>query len=717
MKRQTVSTLLAIIGSALALVGGFALYAHAEIFNSDAFAGATAQTLEEDEVRDALTEPIVEQAVTSGPDQLINGEPILRTAVQGVIASPPFEKLFRKAVAKVHRAIFAKDRDEIPLTISNADVLVTDAVASVNPKLANKIPQNLGDQLLKVTDSKAALTAVRVSEDVKVLGLILPFGALLCFAGGLALAPDKRRALLVSAASLAIAAAVGVIALLIARSLVLSQFHDDTVHLAVAAIWEALLGGLRTWLLVGGAISLVVAAAAATAREIDATAPARRVATLAARTPEQPMWRAGRAAAIAALSLLVVLKPDLALNMFAVVLGAYGLFYASCELMALIAPVPSERRPRKLKRPPLRIAVGGAALIGVIVTAALVLALTGDDDDGAAVARPAGPVERCNGFAELCDLPFNQVALPSAHNAMSAAELPGWYTPNQRRGIQTQLGDGIRGFLIDTHYGIKRSGGPVLTDFTKEDRSKINESVKSQLGPGAVPAFQAITAQFATRGGEGKPGAYLCHVVCELGSIDLARALGWVRSFLEAHPDEVVVLFLEDKVSPEDTADAFKRSGILRYAYEHTEGQPYPTLREMIEADKRLFVMAEEDNGGGEFAWYHDGFALAQETPYTFKTPDELAAKASCDPNRGEPGNALFQLNHWVEKVPRSPDTGAEVNDLDFLLPRAQTCQRRRGLLPNLIAVDFYNEGDVLGAAQALNGLAPDAKPRYRETG
>ena len=304
---------------------------------------------------------------------------------------------------------------------------------------------------------------------------------------------------------------------------------------------------------------------------------------------------------------------------------------------------------------------------------------------------------------------------PAAHNAMSAAELPGWFAPNQRRGIQRQLKEGVRAFLIDTHYGIKRPSGPVLTDLSREDESKVTESVTAQLGPEGAKQFSRLQDQYATRGGEGERGVYLCHVVCELGSTELTKALGWFKQFLDTHPDEVVVLFIEDQVSPEDTAEAFEQSGILRYAYEHKPGRPFPTMRSMIESDKRLFVMAERNGGRGKFPWYSEGFELTQENPYTFHSVAELEDfNYSCSPNRGDGSNPLFQLNHWVEKVPRSPETAAKVNDFEFLKSGARECERRRGLLPNIVAVDYYDQGDLEEVTRVLNGIPRDGKPNYR---
>jgi hypothetical protein len=714
--RQVASIVLAVVGCVLALVGGVALYARSEIFSSDGFADNAAETLKDDQVRVALVEPIADEATEKGPDVLINVRPLLVGAAEGMIGSTPFQSVFRKGARKAYRAIFTKDQEEIALTLGKADVLIKDAVARVSPKAAARIPDDVGNRFITLTESDVVLTIVRVANDVRFLGIVLPPLALICLGGAVAVATDRRRALMFSATGVAVAAAVGLIAYLIGRSIVLGQFDDETQRDAVAAIWDAFLGDLRSWILGIGFVAILVTASAAMARERDPLVPARRAVAVVTRNPETTWGRAGRAVALGAVSLLFVFHPTLALQIVAVIAGAYGLFFAACELLGLIAP-PAEERKEGARRwiPSPRVAAAGGAILAVIVVAVIVL-LTGRGESERDLSRPSGPVERCNGFAELCDRPLNEVAFPGVHNAMSAAQLRGWYQPNQRNDIRQQLDDGIRAFLIDSHYGINRPSGPVLTDLKREGTSKVSEAIRAELGPEAVAAFHAIHAQYAQRGGKGKPGSYFCHIVCELGSIEMGTVLGWFREFLETHPDEVLILFIEDKVSPTDTATAFEKSGILHYAYIQKPSQPFPTMRELIASDKRLFVMAEEDSGAGAIPWYHQGFDLAQETPYTIGTPEELAAKSSCVPNRGAGDNPLFQLNHWVEKLPRSPTTAAKVNDLDFLRKRARLCERLRGLLPNIVAVDHYDEGDVGAASRVLNGLSAEAEPEYRVT-
>jgi hypothetical protein len=52
----------------------------------------------------------------------------------------------------------------------------------------------------------------------------------------------------------------------------------------------------------------------------------------------------------------------------------------------------------------------------------------------------------------------------------------------------------------------------------------------------------------------------------------------------------------------------------------------------------------------------------------------------------------------------REVSNATKVNARGVLLPRAEQCQRERGLLPNFVAVDFYDRGDLFGVVNTLNG-------------
>ena len=88
--------------------------------------------------------------------------------------------------------------------------------------------------------------------------------------------------------------------------------------------------------------------------------------------------------------------------------------------------------------------------------------------------------------------------------------------------------------------------------------------------------------------------------------------------------------------------------------------------------------------------------AIAQ---FRFRQKLELLRRGLEDDSPAVRGSALIALEGLSRAHP------GDVNAYRPLLRRARECQRIRGLLPNLLAVDFYREGDVFGVADTLNGL------------
>lgn len=311
--------------------------------------------------------------------------------------------------------------------------------------------------------------------------------------------------------------------------------------------------------------------------------------------------------------------------------------------------------------------------------------------------QPAGAATRerpCNGSVELCARPFDQVVLPGTHNSMSAEDL-GWKIPNQLISIPRQLDGGIRGFLIDTHYGRRAPDGTV----TKVSRSE---------------------------GAANGDTMYLCHELCQLGASELIPELAKVSDYLAANPREVILFVNQDGITPADYARAVTESGLSGYLYTGSTTQ-WPTLSQMIASNQRVVMLAE--GATGDVPWYHDGYdGTMRETPYDFRVPggttqdgiDNLTNPAkleeSCRPNRGGDTGTLFLMNHWVNgmldnsnAVAPDPAVARILNQKDALVNRARACQQRRGKLPTLVAVDDFGEGDLLGAVRELNGVV--AKP------
>ena len=201
----------------------------------------------------------------------------------------------------------------------------------------------------------------------------------------------------------------------------------------------------------------------------------------------------------------------------------------------------------------------------------------------------------------------------------------------------------------------------------------------------------------------------MCHTFCELGATPLSTGLRDVHDFLVTHPAEVVVIVNQDYVTPGGFVEAVDKAGLTPYAFTPPAGAKWPTLREMIAADHRLVVLAENRAGGAP--WYQPVYErLTQETPFTFPRASLLTAKAdraaSCKPNRGPSSAPLFLINHWVSTDPAPrPSDATRVNAYAPLLARARECESLRHRVPNLLAVNFYKEGDVFRVVDTLNGV------------
>jgi hypothetical protein len=204
-------------------------------------------------------------------------------------------------------------------------------------------------------------------------------------------------------------------------------------------------------------------------------------------------------------------------------------------------------------------------------------------------------VTACNGSAALCDRRLDQVVFATSHNAMGGADVPGWMFPNQDAGIGKQLADGVRGLLIDAHYGVP-AGDRVKTEL--EDEKAAMAKYEAVLGKEGMEAALRIRDRIAGKE-HGAREVYMCHGFCELGALKLVPVLKDVHDFLVANPGEVLVIVVQDEgVAPQDIARCFEQSGLIDFVYRGPAKPPWPTLRQMVETDQRVLVMAENDAKG-----------------------------------------------------------------------------------------------------------------------
>jgi hypothetical protein len=700
--RRTFAGVLVVLTSVLLVAATLAGYARRALFDSDQFADRASATLRDSSVRTLIGDEVTDRVVLHNQADLLAARPIIAQAISGVVGGGAFRSLFHRAALDVHRAVFQRDQNTITLTLADVGTVAAAALTALRPDLAAEV-ENSG-QIVVVKDKIGGTTGdlTRLASDVRILAYVLFALTLIAAIAALALSPDRRATALHLGIGIAAAGIVIAIAYTIVRAVVLDRFHDPDERAAAGAVWDAFLGDLRTfaWILAGSG-AVVAAAAASIIRPIEIEGALRRAWRVATTEPVRPLLRIARAAALVAAGVFVVVKPLAALQVAATLVGVF-LVYTGLEsvLRMIYRPVSPDveaRRVAALRRRARRLAV---PVIAALVVGGAVAAFLA----GGGASAPAASVSTCEGHPALCDRPLDDVVLAATHNSMSAP-LPGWFSSEQERGIGGQLQDGIRGLLFDTHYGDKLDSGKVRTVFESKadlDLVKNQDGVSDETFEAALRLRERIGFS-----GKGTRGIYLCHTFCELGATPLSSGLKDIHDFLVNHPSEIVVVVNQDYVTPEDFVKAVGDAGLTRYTFTPPDDGDWPTLRQMIDADQRLVMLAE--NHAGAAPWYQLAYKrLTEETPYTFgsasllTSPSKLAA--SCEPNRGPEHAPLFLINHWVstDPVPK-PSDARTVNAYDALLARARDCERIRKHLPNLLAVNFYKEGDVFKVVDTLN--------------
>ncbi len=520
-RRRLGATALVGLASLLLLLATLAGYARRTLFDSDQFANRAASTLQADSVKTLVAERVTDQLVLAHQSDLIAVRPLIESAVSSIVSGSPFRTLFVRAVADAHRAVFQHNQNTVVLTLSDVGTVAGAAIQKLRPSLAAQLDRGGRVELVNNDVGQATGGLARLARRVRALAIVLPFLTLLFAAGAIIVSPDRRRTVAHLGLGVAAVGIVVVLAYVIARAIVLAHFNDPEDRAAAGAVWSAFLGDLRTlgWVLAGSG-AVVAAAATSRLRPLELEGRFKKAFGLVATEPQRTGLKIVRAVGLIVAGGLVVAQPSTALQVAATLVGVYLIYLGAESILRLIEPAHPAPEPaaedhdhRPWRIPARRLVV--PAVAALVVVGALAAFLGG----GGVSAPAAAPVTKCNGFAALCDRPLYDVALPATHNSMSAP-LPGWFSSEQDRPIGGQLNDGIRGLLLDTHYGDQLSRGRVRTELG--NNAKLEDLAKQDgVSPQAVQAALRLRSRLGFKG-KGKRGMFLCHTFCELGATPLA---------------------------------------------------------------------------------------------------------------------------------------------------------------------------------------------------
>jgi hypothetical protein len=298
-------------------------------------------------------------------------------------------------------------------------------------------------------------------------------------------------------------------------------------------------------------------------------------------------------------------------------------------------------------------------------------------------------VRQCNGHAELCDRPLDEVVFAGSHNAMASADRS-FLSAMQDLTMTDQLEAGVRALLIDAHHWER-----------PEDTNGFLDSLPPETAEGLRPLLEGANPV--------RPGAWWCHALCRMGAQPLDDGFREIAGFVKQHPDEVLVIVIEDYVTRSEIDESVRRAGLAPFVYtpDDDPDADWPTLGEMVDDGRRVVIFAEKDHGRRKPAWYRNfyDYGYGMETPYDHKGPTQR--EMTCAPNRGGEHKRLFLMNHWITRGTGSRADAGIVNEHDFIVERARRCAKERDHMVNIVAVDFTTIGDLFEAVDTLNDVEP----------
>ncbi|MDX2088619.1 MAG: hypothetical protein SFX73_12260 [Kofleriaceae bacterium] len=663
------------------LLGVFLTYVAHVVIDQRSFAERAARSVRDPAVNYLLADRLSQIAIDANRD-LTAYRPLVFAAARQVVRTDAFAWLLRAGAQSLHFVALSRGGKDLLLTLADGGILLESALPNLPPRYAARIPDDLVVPLASAETLARALPGLRAAAVcASAAGWLVVGGVVLLLMASM-LSPAPWR---VGRETGWLLIFTGILFLLVryaGAALIRATVDEDRIAEAAAGVWLAFFADAVVWclILVGVGGILVSSSAALGAR-------VRALWQWLKTEPAHPSGRLARAVAFVVVGGAAIRWPGTLAEVVVVVAGSAVLALGVSALGHLVFRSERvERTARALFRPAVIVICFAASLFGIGLWFH-------------ARARPASTqavvVDACNGHGALCSRPLDRVVFAATHNSMASGDQPTWFFPAQESDIRTQLRDGIRGFQIDVHYGYQ-VGNRVLTVI--DDDGKARQTYEAVLGKEGIEAAFRIRSRLLGQP-RGARRLYLCHGFCELGAIELGVVFRWMRDFLRTHPNEVLLIVVQDEdVNPDDIARVAEETGLAELVYRGPVTGPWPTLGEMIAQKQQVVIVAE--NNPGDVPWYHPAFEVFQETPFDVRE----AADFSCEPWRGGTRGTLFQLNHWITRVPAPrPSDAARVNAYDFLMPRVQACMRRRHMVPNLLAVDHYRTGDLFEVVDELN--------------
>lgn len=274
-------------------------------------------------------------------------------------------------------------------------------------------------------------------------------------------------------------------------------------------------------------------------------------------------------------------------------------------------------------------------------------------------------------------LRYHEVCFLTAHNAY-ASIAHGYRYAQQRLSLKEQLAAGVRGLMLDTHLDTQNH---VVLLHRNETVTRAICGVKSPM--------------------------------------HLREALDTIKTFLDAHPTEIITIFLENYVIPPEVIDEpFIKAGLKEYVLSPSDWNPvkeqgWPTIGWMQKHNKRLLIF---DSLGETTLAFNQWQHSAENQWGALALPHACKERWESKVYRKEK-RYLYILNYFPKIKFNFGRSYATINSsmLEEFIAKAsnglKSCVYKHRL-PNFLSIDFIDEGSAMEHVLAINRKAADALQR-----
>ena len=688
---------MSLLGIALIILSLTGWWLTTRVLDDEGFGDVAAKTVHQQAVRNYIGDQATLQLARS--NKLITAaRPVVAKAIAQALDTPAVLAAVHGFAAGAHHQIFQISNTALSdAAAGNAAATIKSTLEAIDPKLADKLPDNVLNATANISQNRIVDAAARATAWVRWLYIPLGIVGVAVLLLVLAKAEEPVRATRFMGFTMALAGALP-IGLGLATPLFahLGANADPGRGPAVAAFIKVLLGRLVAAGWAMSILGLLLAFAPGSDGATVGTRAARARSWLSWARP-RPAWQLASAGLAVAVAALLITRPGDLFYWVGLILAAVACYVAFVVTLGLLGVTVPGQPVRKIRKRQIGAVAAGMVACIALTTTATAIAVEITNQPGRANPQADG----CNGSIEVCFQPLNQVVFPASHNSMSSSAY-NFFGAEHTVSIPEQLNLGARALLIDAYYGYKQNG-IVRTNLAG---GANRAAIRSEFGSDAVKELDRLGALTGTADTSGKKNdVYLCHDLCELGAVKASTVFSQINDFLNRNVTDVIILDVEDYVQPADLEKALKAGHLWNRVYTPNLTKPLPTMLDLvnpiggtIERQQRVIVTSE--NFAHRAPWLLGSYDLMQETPYTFTAINQF----NCQPNRGSSANPLLLVNHWLRpNGPPDPAEAAKVNSVQTLTTRMQQCEQARGRLPNILAVDFFAVGSTVKVVDNFN--------------